>query len=1100
MPTPEQVPLTLRESAELRLQRMPVSQEVKEALKPGVKLTADHLKDRTDILPANKREKVQFTFAEGESLNQKMAMELYGKGYGEITDDQRYFLVTLEVILKQQNVNASAFNPGDQIQFNFKDGTFTKMPKGMELGDETKGELKLEAPTAVTDKTRAQTEALLRQLEKEGILYEAMRAYGDDASFAGRVKYLEENIEMPVLLNHYYGSETITDSPLNNRGYKGTEKQNVAYLKAYLAFKRHQELGVPYPEAVRADLELFEEESEEEVREPVPPPEEVPPPEVREPGEPEAFEEPEEEAPPITRHPEAEETTRYNEHLSDEVTDEEVRKILEWMEGREDIPLQQQLAYLEDVMEDTTKQVRNLTLIDLATPEKRRRVRNLRTVTLEMEKWHDELVKKVSEDTNLPKTTKDAYLERLTKVDEQIDYCKTYVMKFKGPREEEAPVAEEPKPTLSVEEIKKLEQLPAERQVDALVMVVDALNAELNQTYPTSLFTKKGREKLRNMRTLTVEMRRWYNELVPKVSDEPSKAKLADVDQKLKKAEGTVIMLFKGREEREAAPKASEKPEEAVKRAANALGIPEDIQPLGMGMSALEYQNNTIPTAANALMELHPDFLKEVPSTRKLGKPDESGSASYYVEFEAPDRTPFIIKAEATVDPELVKNYCEAQRAAGTECNEESVRNYAASYHLWTEVVEQVRELTSKVEKAYNKREEDREARAEGPNESEETAAEITRLTGEMRRLAQRNAWTGVEANYKALLTLTAPDALPAKTHKMGAEAARALGDASETYSRLILAKAAAEKAGEPTQEIVDWMNDMNENYGRVEIKVDRKYKGELNLVTGVPPFAPDQRAALATAAAELAENRSFSGLLPVGTYSVGDQTFTVTKGGTEGEPITVTLEKTKAPKREPEEPEEPVEPPAPVEPAPPAPEVRGELFTKEQYVEMYQRRLRDLEEDLWYKRLDVPATGGTRYAHPTKFDSWDFTSDLRGKLDPTIPEDKTTLEQLDKIREFQGRVSTLMDDVGSLEAQVGFYANGTTTNPVELLKLCDQLEASLKAAQAELAPYKELGTEAYSMLLSERQRAFVNDFFTARNLLLTTVGDQRDMVNDMTP
>lgn len=154
--------------------------------------------------------------------------------------------------------------------------------------------------------------------------------------------------------------------------------------------------------------------------------------------------------------------------------------------------------------------------------------------------------------------------------------------------------------------------------------------------------------------------------------------------------------------------------------------------------------------------------------------------------------------------------------------------------------------------------------------------AEHTRLTEEMRKLAQRNAWSAVEANYKRLEELEKKgEVISYQDHWVGAEAARSLGDITSCRARLERATKVEAK-----KEALDWLAEIDANYGRVAIQLDPKFQGDKTLTPATPPFAPDQRASVASAGAVLAGGKGYTGLLPAGDYTVGGQTFTVAAGG----------------------------------------------------------------------------------------------------------------------------------------------------------------------------------------------------------------------------
>ncbi len=152
-------------------------------------------------------------------------------------------------------------------------------------------------------------------------------------------------------------------------------------------------------------------------------------------------------------------------------------------------------------------------------------------------------------------------------------------------------------------------------------------------------------------------------------------------------------------------------------------------------------------------------------------------------------------------------------------------------------------------------------------------AAEHVRLGEEMERLSKRNAWKGVEAAYQDMLGLNGVE-LTYDDHFLAAQAARALGNAGDVVDRLEAAQAI-----DVTDEVTEWLGDLERNYSGVRLGVDSKYKGDSTLKVAVMPFAPDQRAAIDTAMAQIAETGSYDGPLPAGEYTLGDQTFVVEAG-----------------------------------------------------------------------------------------------------------------------------------------------------------------------------------------------------------------------------
>ncbi len=153
--------------------------------------------------------------------------------------------------------------------------------------------------------------------------------------------------------------------------------------------------------------------------------------------------------------------------------------------------------------------------------------------------------------------------------------------------------------------------------------------------------------------------------------------------------------------------------------------------------------------------------------------------------------------------------------------------------------------------------------------------AEHLQLYEEMRKYAARNAWAGVESNYKRLLILAEKgEVLTYEDHRLGAEAARALGNMGACRERLI-------NAGKvkPSDEVKGFLADIDASFGEVDIRFGRTAKEGAAAVPVMPPFAPEQRQAITFANTRLSAREPFEGLLPAGDYAIGETTFAVVAG-----------------------------------------------------------------------------------------------------------------------------------------------------------------------------------------------------------------------------
>ncbi len=149
-------------------------------------------------------------------------------------------------------------------------------------------------------------------------------------------------------------------------------------------------------------------------------------------------------------------------------------------------------------------------------------------------------------------------------------------------------------------------------------------------------------------------------------------------------------------------------------------------------------------------------------------------------------------------------------------------------------------------------------APAQAGGKAEEAArAEYVRLSQDLERLVQKNAWAGVERTFQACLE-TKQD-LAFEDWVAGAHAARALGDISAARERLIQANKLREE-----REVLDWLWDIDSSYGQVSLKGDL---GKVELEAVQAPFDPLMAKAVAFASDAVEESGTFEGYLPQGDY-----------------------------------------------------------------------------------------------------------------------------------------------------------------------------------------------------------------------------------------
>ena len=148
--------------------------------------------------------------------------------------------------------------------------------------------------------------------------------------------------------------------------------------------------------------------------------------------------------------------------------------------------------------------------------------------------------------------------------------------------------------------------------------------------------------------------------------------------------------------------------------------------------------------------------------------------------------------------------------------------------------------------------------------------AEHERLTDEMESLVQRQIWSGVERKYQEMVKLNIE--LNAVDHLHGAYAAREFGDMAGVYDRL---KKAAEL--DSSKEIVDWLWEIDSNYGQVELLTVPNRTAALS--TEEMPFDTCQRKSVEIAIEAAEQHGHFTGLIPKGTYNFAGQPFMIEPG-----------------------------------------------------------------------------------------------------------------------------------------------------------------------------------------------------------------------------
>lgn len=150
------------------------------------------------------------------------------------------------------------------------------------------------------------------------------------------------------------------------------------------------------------------------------------------------------------------------------------------------------------------------------------------------------------------------------------------------------------------------------------------------------------------------------------------------------------------------------------------------------------------------------------------------------------------------------------------------------------------------------------------------TDAEHERLSEELEDLARRQIWKGVEQRFKDIEQLGIEPSFD--DYLQAAYAARELGDVQSAYERL---KAAARI--KKTKEVTDWLWDLDNHYGHVELLTQPSRSATLTCPS--KPFDPNARNAVDAAIEQARDDGRFVGMLPKGDYVFEGQKFTVEPG-----------------------------------------------------------------------------------------------------------------------------------------------------------------------------------------------------------------------------
>ncbi len=147
----------------------------------------------------------------------------------------------------------------------------------------------------------------------------------------------------------------------------------------------------------------------------------------------------------------------------------------------------------------------------------------------------------------------------------------------------------------------------------------------------------------------------------------------------------------------------------------------------------------------------------------------------------------------------------------------------------------------------------------------EKNNSEAIRIREEMKNLAKRNLYKGVVENYEHLQALAKKGVdLKADDHLLAATSFMGLGQVDGAKSALVKALQL-----DPTRkDLVDFLDSINRDYVEVEFTGGK----DSSFAAVEMPFDPTQRRAIEHAQSLLQESGRFSGLLPMGDYTLNQE------------------------------------------------------------------------------------------------------------------------------------------------------------------------------------------------------------------------------------
>ncbi len=402
-----------------------------------------------------------------------------------------------------------------------------------------------------------------------------------------------------------------------------------------------------------------------------------------------------------------------------------------------------------------------------------------------------------------------------------------------------------------LEDVQGLTELSPEKQLEYLEKVTDYIVTRLNELGIADV------KKLRNLRTLTIEMWRWKEELDAKLDDAPNQARLDAVGVKLEWAFG-YLKKFKGPETEDS---------------------PLDIE--------WELTNSVLSTIPKSYPNL--SIRAREPSLRygQINRPkyskiieikNEDTGETIYIDVLVPARDRPTSYSDERVKIDIYERGFDGEHKPLNILDSDGNEvHYSGSTRIENTAMDIAQYLATK--EARRKPVAKASAAPEEPEEKEKRLSKKKALEAEMDALfvdfnGSKERWEQVAAQYDKMVDTMLDTRVRALDHYRGSEAAARLGDIEEAIRLLEVAKA---NANDGTYEAVDAQRNielLKQEYGYIEVR--EPTNRWVNFTPAGTKENTYDQAALTAFKETFQTNGYFKGYVPVGTYDIGGKIYKV--------------------------------------------------------------------------------------------------------------------------------------------------------------------------------------------------------------------------------